>query len=75
MQPVDKFLAAHPDYDIATLLKASPEADIAALIDLTMKSERDALAIEDDGKIVGVVTARGILSGVAGTPETVPTAA
>ena len=50
------------------LLRTSPEADIDELIDLTMQSDRDAIAVVENGAVVGVVTTRGLLRGVAGTP-------
>jgi glycine betaine/proline transport system ATP-binding protein len=68
MQPVAEYRDARPQDDIEALLKTSPEADIADLIDLTMKSDRDAVAVVDNGAIVGIVTTRGLLRGVAGTP-------
>jgi glycine betaine/proline transport system ATP-binding protein len=75
MQPVAEFKASHPNSDVDTLLKTSPEADIGALIDLTMQSDRDAVAVVENGAIVGVVTTRGLLRGVAGTPVTAAAAA
>lgn len=69
MRPVAEYKASQPDCDIDTLSKTSPEADIGALIDLTMQSSRDALAVVENGSIVGVVTTRGLLRGVAGTPD------
>jgi glycine betaine/proline transport system ATP-binding protein len=75
MQPVAEFKASHPNSDVETLLKTSPEADIGALIDLTMQSDRDAVAVVENGAIVGVVTTRGLLRGVAGTPVTAAAAA
>lgn len=68
MRPVAEFKSAQPTCDVDTLLKTSPEADIGALIDLTMKSDRDAVAVVENGVIVGVVTTRGLLRGVAGAP-------
>ncbi|MEK1890053.1 MAG: glycine betaine/L-proline ABC transporter ATP-binding protein [Phyllobacterium sp.] len=68
MQPVAAFKRSHPDADLESLLRTSPEADIAELIDLTMQSNRDAVAVVENGAIVGVVTTRGLLRGVAGTP-------
>ncbi|MCZ4071934.1 glycine betaine/L-proline ABC transporter ATP-binding protein [Agrobacterium sp. LMR679] len=68
MQPVTEFAASQPQCDIGTLLKASPEADIGALIDLTMQSDQDAVAVVENDAVIGVVTTRGLLRGVAGTP-------
>ncbi len=60
MQPV----AAHRG-DINALPRAAPEADISALIELTMQSEHDAIAVVDSGAVIGVVTTRDLLRGVA----------
>ncbi len=75
MQPVETFATSHPGIDVSSLMQATPDADIAALIDLTMKSDRDAVAVVEDGRIVGVVTTRDLLCGVAGTPDIHPVAA
>ncbi|MEI9430146.1 quaternary amine ABC transporter ATP-binding protein [Mesorhizobium sp. Cs1299R1N3] len=68
MRPVAEFKNSEPHCDVNALLRTSPEADIGQLIDLTMQSDRDAVAVVDNGTIVGVVTVRGLLRGVAGTP-------
>lgn len=75
MMPVAEFVHVHPEVDVATLLSASPEADIGSLIDLTMQSPNDALAVVDDGEVIGVVTTRSLLRGVAGTPDSTSRAA
>ncbi len=67
MTPVEPFKAANPGCDIAKLAKTTPDADIDELIGLTMKSERDALAVVDNGAVVGVITPRDLLRGVQGT--------
>ncbi len=68
MMTVAEYASAHPHVDVASLLRTTPEADIGELIDLTMQSERDAVAVVEDGKVVGVVTTRALLCGVAGNP-------
>ncbi|WP_312795069.1 glycine betaine/L-proline ABC transporter ATP-binding protein [Tianweitania sp.] len=68
MRPVAEYSAAHPQTDITALLRATPEADIGKLIDLTMQSDRDAIAVVENEAIVGVVTTRGLLRSVAGHP-------
>ncbi|NSZ20004.1 quaternary amine ABC transporter ATP-binding protein [Agrobacterium vitis] len=68
MIPVADYKRDHPGSDIDTLLRTTPEADIGALIALTMQSERDAVAIAEDGNVIGIVTTRGLLCGVAGSP-------
>lgn len=75
MIPVTDYRGDHPGAEIETLLRTTPEADIGALIDLTMQSERDAVAVVEDGHIIGVVTTRGLLCGVAGSPVSSPATA
>jgi glycine betaine/proline transport system ATP-binding protein len=69
------FVQLHPEVDVTSLLSAPPEADIGSLIDLTMQSQNDALAVVEDGQVVGIVTTRSLLRGVAGTPDTTSCAA
>ncbi|MFK0166366.1 glycine betaine/L-proline ABC transporter ATP-binding protein [Rhizobium sp. NPDC090279] len=69
MRSVAEYKSLQPQHDVNALLKTTPEADIGELIDLTMKSDRDALAVVENGSIIGVVTTRGLLRGVAGSPE------
>ena len=69
MTPVAAYKAAHPGCDISRLSKTTPEADIDALIELTMKSEREALAVVDQQKVVGIITPRDLLRGVQGIPN------
>lgn len=68
MQPVAAFEKARPDCDPHGLPAASPEADIGALIDLTMRAAQDAIAVVESGAVVGVITPRDLLRGVAGEP-------
>jgi glycine betaine/proline transport system ATP-binding protein len=69
MTPVEPFKVANPGCDIARLTKTTPEADINELIGLTMKSERDALAVVDNDTVVGIITIRDLLRGVQGIPN------
>ncbi|MCP1518868.1 glycine betaine/proline transport system ATP-binding protein [Pseudomonas migulae] len=69
MTPVEPFKAANPGCDISRLSKTSLGADINELIGLTMKSERDALAVIDNGVVVGIITPRDLLRGVQGIPN------
>ncbi|WP_341958602.1 glycine betaine/L-proline ABC transporter ATP-binding protein [Pseudomonas sp. RC10] len=69
MTPVDAYRAANPGCDIQRLTKTSPSADIDELIGLTMKSERDALAVVQNGSVVGIITSRDLLRGVQGIPN------
>ncbi|QXI31066.1 quaternary amine ABC transporter ATP-binding protein [Pseudomonas vanderleydeniana] len=73
MAPLAAYQAAHPGVDIARLAKASPEADIDQLINLAIRSERDAVAVEHNGTVIGVITLRDLLRGVQGVAnESVP---
>ncbi|WP_338279449.1 quaternary amine ABC transporter ATP-binding protein [Sinorhizobium sp. KGO-5] len=65
MQPVAEYRAAVPGADVGALPRAAPDADISALIELTMQSELDAIAVVENDAVVGVVTTRGLLRGVA----------
>ena len=67
MGSVAEYQQAQPNSDISTLTTTSPEADIDELISLTMRSDRDGIAVVNNGAVVGVVTTRGLLRGVKGT--------
>jgi glycine betaine/proline transport system ATP-binding protein len=67
MGSVAAYQRAQPNSEIGTLLTTSPEADIDELISLTLRSDRDGIAVVDGGTVVGVVTTRGLLHGVKGT--------
>ena len=76
MTSVQAYKAAHPTCDISRLTKTALDADINELIGLTMKSERDALAVVDNATVVGIITPRDLLRGVQGIPnELAPVAA
>ncbi|MDK8871137.1 glycine betaine/L-proline ABC transporter ATP-binding protein [Paracoccus sp. SSJ] len=47
----------------------SPEADIDALIGQITETGSDAIAVEEDGKLVGIVTIRNLLLGVRGDAD------
>ncbi|MFJ3486794.1 glycine betaine/L-proline ABC transporter ATP-binding protein [Pseudomonas sp. NPDC090202] len=66
MTPVEAYKAANPGCDVNKLSKAPIEADLDTLIGLTTRSERDALAVIDNGAIVGIITTRDLLRGVQG---------
>ncbi|NNH55475.1 glycine betaine/L-proline ABC transporter ATP-binding protein [Rhizobium laguerreae] len=67
MRSVAEFQRGQPSLDISSLARTTPDADIDELITLTMRSERDAIAVVDNDQIVGVVTPRSLLMGVKGT--------
>jgi glycine betaine/proline transport system ATP-binding protein len=69
MTSVQAYQAAHPTCDITRLTKTSLDADINELIGLTMQSKRDALAVIDNGTVVGIITPRDLLRGVQGIPN------
>ncbi|PDT81231.1 glycine betaine/L-proline ABC transporter ATP-binding protein [Sinorhizobium sp. BJ1] len=68
MVPVADYQRLHPHGDIGALVKTMPEADIDELIGLAMQSDRDGIAVADNGTVIGVVTARSLLAGVKGAP-------
>jgi glycine betaine/proline transport system ATP-binding protein len=68
MASVAEFHRAQPNTDINSLVRTTPEADIDELIGLIMRSDRDGIAVVDNGAVVGVVTPRSLLRGVKGTP-------
>lgn len=67
MGSVAEYQQSQPNSDIGTLMTTNPQADIDELISLTMRSDRDGIAVVDSGSVVGVVTTRGLLRGVKGT--------
>ncbi|MFC5566665.1 quaternary amine ABC transporter ATP-binding protein [Rubellimicrobium aerolatum] len=58
---------ARPEVDVGALPRTHPEADIDALIGMVVGSGQEGVAVVDGGRIVGVVTPRGLLQGVRGT--------
>ncbi|MBB3350381.1 glycine betaine/proline transport system ATP-binding protein [Rhizobium sp. BK049] len=67
MRSVAEFQQSAANSDIASLARTTPNADIDELISLTMQSDRDAIAVVDNDRVVGVVTPRSLLMGVKGT--------
>ena len=67
MHSVSEYQGKETHFDISSLAQTTPDADIDELITLTMQSERDAIAVVDNGQVVGVVTPRSLLMGVKGT--------
>lgn len=68
MGSVAEYQRTQPNSDVNALLKTTPEADIDELISLTMQTERDGIAVVEDGTVIGVVTPRSLLRGVKGSP-------
>ena len=54
---------------VQDLPRCSPDADIDALIGLITETGSDAIAVEDGGVPVGIVTIRNLLLGVRGEPD------
>ncbi|WP_449041878.1 quaternary amine ABC transporter ATP-binding protein [Paracoccus sp. (in: a-proteobacteria)] len=54
--------------EAASLPRCAPDADIDALIGQITGTGSDAIAVEDDGRLVGIVTIRNLLLGVRGEP-------
>ena len=48
---------------------ASAEADLDALINQMIGSGHEALAVQQNGVVLGVITQRDLLRGVQGTPN------
>lgn len=69
MVPVDQWRRQSPGLSPDSLPHCSPEADIDELIGKITGTGSDAIAIADNGGIVGVVTTRSLLLGVRGEPE------
>ncbi|MDR0278888.1 MAG: betaine/proline/choline family ABC transporter ATP-binding protein [Paucimonas sp.] len=61
-------LAAHPQLDAARLPSAGPQSDLDALINLMISSGGDALAVVDNGQVLGIITQQDLLRGVQGAP-------
>lgn len=71
MLPVAQFRQNFPQVDIARLPISSGDADLDALISILLKSQDSAIAVQQDGATVGIVTARTLLMGVKGVPTSV----
>ena len=55
-----------PTGSVEGLPRCSPEADIDALIGQITETGSDAIAVEENGRVLGVVTTRNLLLGVRG---------
>lgn len=66
MDDVSAYQQSHPGVDVTALARTHPEADIDELIGLTMSSDRDGLAVVENGSVVGIVSQRSLLRGVKG---------
>ncbi|MDP5307563.1 quaternary amine ABC transporter ATP-binding protein [Paracoccus spongiarum] len=66
MQPAEAWRATTEGRDMTHLPRCTTEADIDTLIACITEGDHDAVAVEDDGRIVGVITVRDLLRGVRG---------
>ena len=66
MYPIDDLRTARPDLDPASLARTSADSDVDELIRIILERKQDAIAVEENGSIVGVVTPRSLLQGVKG---------
>ncbi|MBE7183262.1 MAG: betaine/proline/choline family ABC transporter ATP-binding protein [Methylobacterium mesophilicum] len=62
----ETFQAAHPQIDLSTLPRTAPQTEVDELIRLTVDERREAIAVADGERLVGVVTPRSLLQGVRG---------
>ncbi|MFT3689318.1 MAG: betaine/proline/choline family ABC transporter ATP-binding protein [Paenirhodobacter sp.] len=68
MIPIDAFRAHHPELAPDILPQTSPEADVAALIGQITETAQGALAVVEDGRILGAVTMRDLLLSLREAP-------
>lgn len=68
MIPVQDYLRTHPASEISALPHASADADMEALIGLISSGDRDAVAVQDGGRLTGIVTIRNLLLGLSDKP-------
>lgn len=68
MIPVAQFQSRHPDLAPGSLPQAGPEAEVATLIGQITETPLGAIAVVEDGGIVGVVTMRDLLLSLRETP-------
>ena len=61
-------VAVHPQLDPSRLPVAGPHTDLDALINLMISSGGDALAVVEQGQVLGVITQQDLLRGVQGAP-------
>lgn len=66
MYPKDFYTSHRPDEDLNGLVKVHPDVDLDALAEVMVENIEGRVAVEDDGRIVGVVTRRGLLNGIRG---------
>jgi glycine betaine/proline transport system ATP-binding protein len=66
MHPIEAVRTAHPNLDLSGLSRTRADADVEELIRITLAGAREGIAVEEDGRIVGVVTPRSLLQGVKG---------
>ena len=65
MEPLDAYLARNGLIDLTGSLRARPDDLLNRLADLSIETDAP-LAIEDDGKVIGVVTKKALIRGIQG---------
>ena len=65
MQPLEQYQTNHGELDVANCLKAKGQDNLDTLINLSIDSDHPII-VEDDGKLLGVVTKHALLRGVQG---------
>jgi glycine betaine/proline transport system ATP-binding protein len=65
MEPIAAYEAREGTFDRNGATRTRPEDDLDRLADLSIETDRP-LAVEDDGKIIGVVTKKALIRGIQG---------
>ena len=71
MYPLDFYSAHRPKEDLQGLTRVNPETDLDALAEVMVDCVEGRVAVEENGRIIGIVTRRGLLNGIRG--ETIDT--
>ena len=66
MYPIDFYRSYRPDENIEHLTTIKPDIDLDQLAEKMIDNLEGRLAVEEDGKIIGVVTRRSLLNGIRG---------
>ena len=65
MEPLDAYQSRNGPIDLTGSLRARPDDLLNRLADLSIETDAP-LAIEDDGKVIGVVTKKALIRGIQG---------
>ena len=66
MYPIDFYRSHRPDENVENLTSINPDIDLDELAEKMVDNLEGRLAVVEDGKIIGVVTRRGLLNGIRG---------